>query len=72
MIAATTARLERAAKRRRGGDAKEGTVQAVIAAALPPTLGAQSAAIANQPFIMRRTWSFGTLIKGRKLIDTTR
>jgi hypothetical protein len=29
------------------------TIQAVIAAALPPTLGAQTAAIANQPFIGR-------------------
>jgi hypothetical protein len=29
----------------------EGTIQVVIAAALPPTLGAQPVEIANQPFI---------------------
>jgi hypothetical protein len=46
-------------------------IQAVIAAALPPTLGGQSVEIANQPLIRAEHGILETLMTGRKLIDPT-
>ena len=46
-------------------------IQVVIAAALPPTLGAQSAEIANRSFIKSRAQSFGSTDEGPQVIDPT-